>query len=125
MKVTGECGSVLVRLIPAPRGTSLVCAPVPKKLLQMAGIQDCWTAAKGSTATLGNFGSFPLLLSYLYHSFRLAKATYAAMAMTYSYLTPDLWKDTVYTKTPFQEFSDHLASTHKKYTIGVGDKNYQ
>jgi len=31
---------------------------VPKKLLQMAGIQDCWTAAKGCTATLGNFGLF-------------------------------------------------------------------
>jgi len=108
-KVTGECGSVLVRLIPAPRGTSLVCAPVPKKLLQMAGIQDCWTAAKGSTATLGNF----------------AKATYAAMAMTYSYLTPDLWKETVYTKAPFQEYSAHLANTNKKYTVGVGDKNYQ
>jgi small subunit ribosomal protein S2e len=60
--VTGECGSVLVRLIPAPRGTSLVCAPVPKKLLQMAGIQDCWTAAKGCTATLGNFGMLTLLL---------------------------------------------------------------
>ena len=58
LQVTGECGSVLVRLIPAPRGTSLVCAPVPKKLLQMAGIQDCWTAAKGCTATLGNFGSY-------------------------------------------------------------------
>ena len=58
VQVTGECGSVLVRLIPAPRGTSLVCAPVPKKLLQMAGIEDCWTAAKGSTATLGNFGEF-------------------------------------------------------------------
>jgi len=108
-KVTGECGSVLVRLIPAPRGTSLVCAPVPKKLLQMAGIQDCWTAAKGCTATLGNF----------------AKATYAAMAMTYSYLTPDLWKETVFTKTPFQEYSAHLANTTKKYTVGVGDKHYQ
>jgi len=108
-KVTGECGSVLVRLIPAPRGTSLVCAPVPKKLLQMAGIQDCWTAAKGCTATLGNF----------------AKATYAAMAMTYSYLTPDLWKETVYTKTPFQEHSAHLANTHKKFTVGLGDKHYQ
>jgi len=108
-KVTGECGSVLVRLIPAPRGTSLVCAPVPKKLLQMAGIQDCWTAAKGCTATLGNF----------------AKATYAAMAMTYSYLTPDLWKETVYTKTPFQEYSSHLANTGKKYTVGLGDKHYQ
>jgi small subunit ribosomal protein S2e len=47
------------------------------------------------------------------------------MAMTYSYLTPDLWKETVYTKTPFQEYSDYLASTHKKYTIGVGDKHYQ
>jgi len=108
-KVTGSCGSVLVRLIPAPRGTSLVCAPVPKKLLQMAGIQDCWTAARGCTATLGNF----------------AKATYAAMAMTYSYLTPDLWKDREYEKTPYQLYSAHLANTHKKYTVGVGDKLYQ
>ncbi|CAF1371751.1 unnamed protein product [Rotaria sp. Silwood1] len=107
-KVTGSCGSVLVRLIPAPRGTSLVCAPVPKKLLQMAGIQDCWTAAKGCTATLGNF----------------AKATYAAMAMTYSYLTPDLWKETIFTKTPFQEHSDFLANAQKKLTVGVGDKHY-
>lgn len=107
-KVTGSCGSVLVRLIPAPRGTSLVCAPVPKKLLQMAGIEDCWTAAKGCTATLGNF----------------AKATYAAMAMTYSYLTPDLWKENVPKKTPFQEFSDHLAIAQKKFTVGVGDKHH-
>ncbi|EDL36814.1 mCG7334 [Mus musculus] len=36
-KVTGRCGSVLVRLIPAPRGTGIVSAPVPKKLLMMAG----------------------------------------------------------------------------------------
>jgi len=72
-------------------------------------------------------------LFYFYYKFNppisffssLAKATYAAMAMTYSYLTPDLWKETVYTKTPFQEYSDHLANTHKKYTVGVGDKHYQ
>jgi ribosomal protein S5 len=38
-KVTGKCGSVLVHLIPAPRGTGIVSAPVPKKLLQMAGIR--------------------------------------------------------------------------------------
>merc|ERR1712135_15077 len=54
-KVTGKCGSVWVRLIPAPRGTGIVSAPVPKKLLQMAGIEDCYTAARGSTGTLGNF----------------------------------------------------------------------
>merc|ERR1712173_128021 len=54
-KVTGKCGSVLVRLIPAPRGTGIVSAPVPKKLLNMAGIDDCYTSARGQTATLGNF----------------------------------------------------------------------
>uniref|UniRef100_A0A2K5KA51 Small ribosomal subunit protein uS5 n=1 Tax=Colobus angolensis palliatus TaxID=336983 RepID=A0A2K5KA51_COLAP len=54
-KVTGRRGSVLVCLIPAPRGTGIVSAPVPKKLLMMAGIDDCYTSARGCTATLGNF----------------------------------------------------------------------
>lgn len=64
-KVTGRCGSVLVRLIPAPRGTGIVSAPVPKKLLMMAGIDDCYTSARGCTATLGNFGmTFTLLLTF-------------------------------------------------------------
>lgn len=56
--MTGKCGSVQVRLIPAPRGTGIVGAPVPKKLLQMAGIEDCYTSARGSTGTLGNFGQY-------------------------------------------------------------------
>jgi len=96
-KVTGKCGSIWVRLIPAPRGTGIVSAPVPKKLLQMAGIEDCYTSARGSTGTLGNF----------------AKATYAAIAKTYAYLTPDLWKETVFVKSPYQEHSDYLAKSHK------------
>jgi hypothetical protein len=53
---------------------------VPKKLLMMAGIDDCYTSARGCTATLGNF----------------AKATFDAISKTYSYLTPDLWKETVF-----------------------------
>jgi len=96
-KVTGKCGSVMVRLIPAPRGTGLVAASVPKKLLSMAGIEDCYTSARGQTATLGNF----------------AKAAYAAIAKTYAYLTPDLWKETVFTQSPYQEFTDYLAKNHK------------
>lgn len=96
-KVTGKCGSVQVRLIPAPRGTGIVSAPVPKKLLQMAGIEDCYTSARGSTCTLGNF----------------AKATYAAIAKTYAYLTPDLWKEMALSKTPYQEFADHLSKNHR------------
>merc|ERR1712127_531853 len=96
-KVTGKCGSIWVRLIPAPRGTGIVSAPVPKKLLQMAGIDDCYTSCKGSTGTLGNF----------------AKATYAAIAKTYSYLTPDLWKETLFQKSPYQEYSDYLSKNHR------------
>ena len=92
-KVTGKCGSVLVRLIPAPRGTGIVSAPVPKKLLNMAGIEDCYTTATGQTATLGNF----------------AKATYAAIQRTYSYLTPDLWKEIPLEKTPYQRYHDFLS----------------
>jgi ribosomal protein S5 len=55
IKTTGECGSVLVRLIPAPRGAGIVAARTPKKVLQMAGIEDCYTCSRGSTKTLGNF----------------------------------------------------------------------
>uniref|UniRef100_F7CL83 Small ribosomal subunit protein uS5 n=1 Tax=Macaca mulatta TaxID=9544 RepID=F7CL83_MACMU len=100
-KVTSRCDSVLVRLIPAPRGTGIVSAPVPKKLLMMAGIDDCYTSARGCTATLGNF----------------AKATFDAISKTYSYLTPDLWKETVFTKSPYQEFTDHLVKTHTRVSV--------
>ena len=92
-KVTGKCASVLVRLIPAPRGTGIVGAPVPKKLLQMAGIDDCYTTAVGQTATLGNF----------------AKATYYAIQRTYSYLTPDLWKENTLEKSPYQVHHEFLS----------------
>ena len=55
LQVTGKCGSVTVRLIPAPRGAGIVAARTPKKVLQMAGIEDCYTVSRGSTKTLGNF----------------------------------------------------------------------
>jgi len=95
-KVTGKCGSVTVRLIPAPRGTSIVAAGVSKKLLMMAGIDDCYTSACGTTSTAGNF----------------AMATYMAIVQTYSYLTPDMWTETSYAKSPYQEFTDYLAKNH-------------
>ncbi|KAJ8786626.1 hypothetical protein J1605_006115 [Eschrichtius robustus] len=99
-KVTGRCGSVLLRLIPAPRGTGVISAPVPKKLM-MAGIDDRYTSARGCTAMLGNF----------------AKTTFDAISKTYSYLTPDLWRETVFTKSPYQEFTDHLVKTHIRVSV--------
>ncbi|CAI2163546.1 5265_t:CDS:10 [Funneliformis geosporum] len=96
-KVTGRCGSVICRLVPAPRGTGIVAAPTPKKLLQLAGITDCYTTSRGSTRTLGNF----------------VKATFAAIGNTYGFLTPDLWKDTEFKQSPYQEYSDILAAKQK------------
>jgi len=42
----------------------------------------------------------------------LAMATYIAIARTYSYLTPDMWPETQFNKTPYQEFTDYLAKNH-------------
>lgn len=92
-KITGKCGSVSIRLVPAPRGAGVVAARVPKKVLQMAGIEDCYTSSTGSRKTLGNF----------------VKATFFALSKTYGFLTPDLWRETKYTKSPLQEFTDFLA----------------
>lgn len=94
-KVSGKCGSVTVRLIPAPRGTGLVAAPVPKKLLSMAGVEDCYTSARGHTRTLGNF----------------VRATFFALRRTYSYLSPELWTPTHFRDTPLQEHADFLRKT--------------
>ncbi|KAL0594492.1 40S ribosomal protein S2 [Plecturocebus cupreus] len=46
-KVTGHCSSVLLHLFPSPSGTGIVLVPIPKKLLMMAGIDDCYTSARG------------------------------------------------------------------------------
>jgi len=95
MKVAGKCGSVRVRLVPAPRGTLVVGSPVLKKMLQFCGVTDCFSCSCGHTRTKGNF----------------IKATFEALRHTYSYLTPDLWKPTHFVKSPFQEHTDFLAQT--------------
>ena len=97
MKVTGKCGSVSVRLVPAPRGTGIVASPVPTKLLQFAGISDVYTSAKGKTRTRGNF----------------VMATFNALKKTYGFLTPDLWEETEPSRDPADEHSDFLANYPK------------
>eukprot|EP01062_Namystynia_karyoxenos_P063577 TRINITY_DN5637_c0_g1_i2.p2 TRINITY_DN5637_c0_g1~~TRINITY_DN5637_c0_g1_i2.p2 ORF type:complete len:261 (+),score=107.52 TRINITY_DN5637_c0_g1_i2:77-859(+) len=93
-KVTGKCGSVRVRLVPAPKGTGLVGSPISKRLLAMAGVEDCFTCSIGQTKTMGNF----------------IKAVFHALSKTYGYLTPDLWAETRICKDPYQEHSAFLAA---------------
>ena len=82
-KVTSCYGSVLAHLIPKPRDTGIVSAPVSKKLLLMVGIGNSYTLARDSTVTPGNF----------------TKATFDALFKTYNYLTSTSGK-TVLTKSP-------------------------
>ncbi len=98
VKVTGQCGSVRVRLIPAPRGTGIVGAPTSKKILQFAGVEDVFTASTGSTKTLENF----------------VRATYDALVNTYGFLTPDLWPKTDFLPSPFIRYADFLLESQEK-----------
>jgi len=84
--------------VPAPRGAGIVAAHIPKKFLQYAGVEDVYTNTTGSTKTMGNF----------------LKATYDAVRQSYGFLTPDLWRETVFLKAPYDEFSDSLK-TERKY----------
>lgn len=93
-KLTGKCGSVRTRLVPAPRGTGLVAGKVCKKVLTKAGIIDCYTSSRGSTKTLGNF----------------VFATFRALASGYAYLTPDLWAVTAFQPSPYLTNSQFLAT---------------
>jgi len=104
-KVTGKCGSVRFRVIPAPRGTGLVAARAPKKLLNYAGYKDVYTNAKGNTKTRGNF----------------VKAAFNAICATNSYLTPDNWADTKFVPTPYQEHTDFLKENQQAKKARAGD----
>jgi len=53
--VKGKCGSVRIKLIPAPRGTGLVVGDECKKILRLAGIKDVYSMTKGQTRTVFNF----------------------------------------------------------------------
>ena len=53
-KVRGRGGSVTIEIIPAPRGLGLVAGGKIKRLLELAGLKDAWTSAKGSTSTMNS-----------------------------------------------------------------------
>lgn len=103
MKVSGKCGSVRVRIVPAPRGSQIVGAPTTKKMMAFAGIKDAFSSTCGCSKTKGNF----------------MKALFDALSKTYGYLTPDLWRETAFPISPYQKYWDFLATSQKKEKIGI------
>jgi small subunit ribosomal protein S5 len=53
--VTGKCGSVEVKFMPAPKGKGLCAAPDIAKILALAGIKDIWAKTRGQTRNRLNF----------------------------------------------------------------------
>jgi len=100
-KVTGRCGSVLCRIIPAPRGTGLVAANTVKRVLIMAGVSDAYTCSHGRTRTIGNF----------------VFAAFYALRKTYTFLSPEFWKVGELPMSPYQEFSDYLKASKTKKVV--------
>ncbi|MEM0230970.1 MAG: 30S ribosomal protein S5 [Candidatus Woesearchaeota archaeon] len=52
--VEGRCGSVRIKLIPAPKGKGLCITEEGQKILKLAGITDVWSKALGQTRSTVN-----------------------------------------------------------------------
>ncbi len=52
--VEGRCGSVRIKLMPAPQGKGLIIEKECAKILAMAGIKDIWSKTSGQTGTKPN-----------------------------------------------------------------------
>lgn len=100
-KLTGKCGSVLVKVIPAARGCGIVASPTTREIIKKAGIQDLFTKSTGSTRTKLNS----------------AKALFNALKKSYKYLTPDLWEHEHNELHIFKEQSDWLKNTEKDIIV--------
>ena len=75
VKSSGKSGSVKLRILPAAKGTGIKAGPTAKKILELAGIKDCYARSKGQTCTKEN----------------TAKALIEALEGSSNYLLEDDW----------------------------------
>ncbi|MFH2019805.1 MAG: 30S ribosomal protein S5 [archaeon] len=52
--IEGKCGSAIIKLVPAPKGTGLRVDKEVAKLLALAGVTDVWSRSYGQTKTKMN-----------------------------------------------------------------------
>src|SRR6266566_3443880 len=64
-----------LNIIPVRRGLGLVAGEIPKQVLRLAGVRDCWTRTFGSTSTLSSS----------------ALAVFDALTQTYNVVTQSDW----------------------------------
>lgn len=100
-KSSGKCGSVKVRVVPAPVGTGIEYSDIHRRIFQLAGIQDIFVQSFGRTKTTEN----------------LAKATIKALETTSNYFLPQDWikegEERVKVLNPIVENADILVQMGK------------
>lgn len=97
-KATGKSGSVIVRIIPAPKGSGIRAGGVPKKIFQLAGVKDVFTSSSGQTSTTENF----------------AKATVKALDKSSCFFVPDSWEFCEAKINPLNKYSKVLKEYREK-----------
>lgn len=101
VKSHGKCGSVSIRVIPAPKGSGIRAGSVAKRIFMLAGVKDVFTSAQGQTCTNENF----------------VKAAVMALDNATGFYAPDQWAETEAKKHPMIEFSSVLQEMEKKLKI--------
>ena len=90
---SGKCGSVTVKIIPAPVGTGVECSDVHRRILELSGIQDIFVNSFGCTKTTEN----------------LAKATIKALENSSKIFLPQDWNNENKVLNPLIENADILV----------------
>lgn len=67
--------------------------------MQLAGVEDVYTTSSGSTRTTEN----------------TLKAAFAAIGNTYTFLTPNLWKDSALTASPLEVYAEEASASKRRY----------
>eukprot|EP00866_Antonospora_locustae_P001776 jgi/Antlo1/1776/2356 len=97
-KATGKSGSVIMRVIPAPKGSGIRAGSVPKKIFQLAGVKDVFTLSKGQTSTTENF----------------AKATVSALDKSSCFFVPEFWREKEPELNPLSRYSRLIKEYREK-----------
>lgn len=94
---SGKCGSVIVKVVPAPVGTGVECSDIHRRIFELAGIQDIFVKSFGCTRTTEN----------------LAKATIKALESHSNIFLPQDWDNETKFVNPMIENADVLIQFSK------------
>lgn len=96
-RASGKCGSVTVKLVPAPIGTGIEFSDLHRRIFELAGIQDIFVKSFGCTKTSEN----------------MAKATISALENSSNMFIPEQWEETKSSLNPLREHADFLMQLER------------